>query len=894
MITYTYKVSMTPGGIPVRCKLGQYDDDWTIVFTLYSASGTFSIESGTTAKIRGTKRDGLGYSANATINISAGTVTVAGDKQITAVAGDNLFELVLLKGTKELSTANIIFSVEPAAMDAGTLVSDSQVQEILDMSADVIAASANVSTLRGNFAPAYSSSATYVVGDYVMHDNQLYRCTTAITTAEAWTPAHWTAVSLGPAVSDLKSDLDYLGRDGIIIGNLIENEYVNTDGEIKSYQNWDRTDYIDISDMAYIFVNKNRAGAYNCFYDNNKSFLSSFSILSDGGNVLVPPSAKYVIISDLDSYMRHLEIIGTKKSDYYIGDTIKHQYPTAVVHDGTNYDTLLSPGSYNVPTVASASTMVNCPVGHPHRLLVLGTTQSNKLCQIIFPSSISDSIFLRVFDSETFGTWRSLGLDSVSTIVNLAVSANSTPISNGSDYDNLNVGNYYCASSASAQTMTHCPTIKAHRLLVMQTYNTDNLMQFIIENRLLRYRYVWPGHGGEAWKTVATLDDINTTIDSIPDYYQQHILTKETTINEKIANAGFYGDSFAMVADTHWDRNTKNSPILIKHIATHTPVNRLMMLGDYYTTKPTKATAYKALQDSIGTFKGKGMQMYIIPGNHDYNYGTVSGYPILTEFEVYGQIMTGQNDVVRSDDTCTFYFDNTQLKIRYYFTSCMYDSSYNVSSYKWIFRNMEDIPEGYKVIVFTHTGLSGSGARNHNYAQYLTGALKALRDKTIYTFDNEEFDYSNTNGLPIAIFSGHHHIDYVFSDNGIACIQVTTDAYYYEDSSSYDDPEIPVLNREIGTDSEQAFDVATVETYSNTVYLTRIGAGRNRIIHCSKAPVSTTVTLTSELSGSLTWGSTNANVATVSDGTVTKAGDGSCMISAADISGNVEYWNIVT
>ena len=203
---------MTPGGIPVRCKLGQYDDDWTIVFTLYSAYGTFSIESGTTAKIRGTKRDGLGYSANATINISAGTVTVAGDKQITAVAGDNLFELVLLKGTKELSTANIIFSVEPAAMDAGTLVSDSQVQEILDMSADVIAASANVSTLRGNFAPAYSSSSTYSVGDYAMYNNQLYRCTTAISTAEAWTAGHWTAVALGDDVSDLKSDLKNFGE----------------------------------------------------------------------------------------------------------------------------------------------------------------------------------------------------------------------------------------------------------------------------------------------------------------------------------------------------------------------------------------------------------------------------------------------------------------------------------------------------------------------------------------------------------------------------------------------------------------------------------------------------------------------------------------------------------
>lgn len=197
MITYRYKLNMTPGGIPVRCKLGQYDDDWAIVFSLYSHHGNFSLESGTTARIRGTKKDGLGYSADAVIDITNKTVTVTGDKQITAAAGANIFELVLYQGTKELSTANIIFDVERAAMDAGTLVSDSQVQEILDMSEDVIAASENLSVLRGNFAPTYSDSSTYAVGDYVLRNNQLYRCTTAITTAESWTSAHWKAVSSG-------------------------------------------------------------------------------------------------------------------------------------------------------------------------------------------------------------------------------------------------------------------------------------------------------------------------------------------------------------------------------------------------------------------------------------------------------------------------------------------------------------------------------------------------------------------------------------------------------------------------------------------------------------------------------------------------------------------------
>ena len=59
-----------------------------------------------------------------------------------------------------------------------------------------------------NIADAYSTSATYVVGDYCIYNSQLYRCTTAITTAEAWTAAHWTEVQLGDEVGDLKSAFD--------------------------------------------------------------------------------------------------------------------------------------------------------------------------------------------------------------------------------------------------------------------------------------------------------------------------------------------------------------------------------------------------------------------------------------------------------------------------------------------------------------------------------------------------------------------------------------------------------------------------------------------------------------------------------------------------------------
>ena len=57
------------------------------------------------------------------------------------------------------------------------------------------------------FAPAYSTSGLYSVGQYVTYNGNLYRCTTAITTAESWTAAHWTQTNLGADVYDLKSAL---------------------------------------------------------------------------------------------------------------------------------------------------------------------------------------------------------------------------------------------------------------------------------------------------------------------------------------------------------------------------------------------------------------------------------------------------------------------------------------------------------------------------------------------------------------------------------------------------------------------------------------------------------------------------------------------------------------
>ena len=142
---YRYPLDMVPGGVRTTVRLNQGDEDFTLVFSLYASSGTFTMESGTTAMIRGTKPDGNGYSVDATVDTTAKTVTVEGELQMTAAAGKGNFELTLYHSGKKISTANFTLWTEHAALDQTTVVSDSKVAELYAVennAAEIIAAGA--------------------------------------------------------------------------------------------------------------------------------------------------------------------------------------------------------------------------------------------------------------------------------------------------------------------------------------------------------------------------------------------------------------------------------------------------------------------------------------------------------------------------------------------------------------------------------------------------------------------------------------------------------------------------------------------------------------------------------------------------------------------------------
>lgn len=162
-------------------------------------------------------------------------------------------------------------------------------------------------------ASAYSPSITYAIGDHVFYNGILYKCTIAITTAEVWTAAHWTAVKVGPEFTNLKTQMDTLVPINLADGvTTVPSTYIDyqTGNEANS-NNAFCTDLIDIAGITTILYSRYYTISTTnkwatAFYDANGDFIPDSVIRSSLGNetayyelyaASVPNGAKYVRIS---------------------------------------------------------------------------------------------------------------------------------------------------------------------------------------------------------------------------------------------------------------------------------------------------------------------------------------------------------------------------------------------------------------------------------------------------------------------------------------------------------------------------------------------------------------------------------------------------------------------
>ena len=248
----TINVDVTPSLFQPTLYYHQGDIGREFAINISTKDG-YEIPSGATVKIEATKPSGFGFSVDGTI--SGSVVSFVSTEGMTDEWGRFPAQLKISSGNTVIYTANFLMVGEKDTHPASTVDGSQEdvipqltllVERVENAAAAVLDTTTEVTTLpagsqatysfdeetntatfgipegeagagsAGVVASAYSASKTYAVGDYTIHNSNLYRCSTAITTAESFNASHWTQVVLADDVTDLKSDLsaetEYLKR----------------------------------------------------------------------------------------------------------------------------------------------------------------------------------------------------------------------------------------------------------------------------------------------------------------------------------------------------------------------------------------------------------------------------------------------------------------------------------------------------------------------------------------------------------------------------------------------------------------------------------------------------------------------------------------------------------
>lgn len=129
MIKAIYDLDMTPRrSLPIVINVSQNDDlGRTLVFNLFSSTGTWTAPDSATATLEGGKPDGKFFSFNCTY--SKGTVTVIIQQQMTAVSGKVVCKVKIQSGNKVIESAPIYMMVDAAGIPDGADMSKSDVND---------------------------------------------------------------------------------------------------------------------------------------------------------------------------------------------------------------------------------------------------------------------------------------------------------------------------------------------------------------------------------------------------------------------------------------------------------------------------------------------------------------------------------------------------------------------------------------------------------------------------------------------------------------------------------------------------------------------------------------------------------------------------------------------
>lgn len=356
--------------------------------------------------------------------------------------------------------------------------------------------------------------------------------------------------------------------------------------------------------------------------------------------------------------------------------------------------------------------------------------------------------------------------------------------------------------------------------------------------------------------TSRTMGNLSIKEEKIPDYWKEHIDFKIETIKNNQEHLGVSGTSFGFITDIHINDNSKQYGVLLEKILTDCDIKYFFHGGDILNQETLDVTIEEAKSEirlTMNLFKNIKDKMIFSVGNHDDNSLTRRWSGTMFKDTIYNEIgrACSIGDTEVGPTGLYIYRDDKFAKIRYISLDTAdvpyikigedglkYRPQHTYAicqeQMDWFINKALKVPsDEYSVVLCTHVPLLKEGILEAD-ADVINGdlvleVLKAFNKKTTFVGENkrEDFecsvnvDFSLAGGKVICTIAGHTHTDCIVNTpQDIKIVTTMNDGLHHTHPLN--------AKKILGTDTEGAFDIFTVDTKNQIVKITRVGAGKNR------------------------------------------------------------------
>ena len=339
----------------------------------------------------------------------------------------------------------------------------------------------------------------------------------------------------------------------------------------------------------------------------------------------------------------------------------------------------------------------------------------------------------------------------------------------------------------------------------------------------------------------ATVSDLGKTRlmadpDTVPAYYESHMSNKNATIRSRGQSAAL---QFAFITDYHYGtyNNSHTSRSLLSDIVMNSKVNTVINGGDAWTSGTSAIDIGEAKKRFINgvneTIPNAPCNWYFVLGNHDNGLDYLVQGGETTTFgpyfntkevqEIMGGNLTMKDCTYDPKSTdLEYYFDHDNIRVIVLNNDLVTEGSSESQYSTLVFLCEALLSMGNKTaVIVTHKFCNNEGVR-YNASTLIEQILVAYNARGSYTLaTNQVARFGDCTGHVCLVVSGHLHEDYSGSLSDGTPVVITTSANAGAGSAQGED-------RTVGTVSENAIDVFSVDTTNRMIYVTRIGYGNDR------------------------------------------------------------------